>query len=142
MKVYKAVCIKSINGYYLKRCSPNSRFVSVCGGSPSLTYEIGQETVPVVGRCFGFNSLENAKKFIRESGYGSAVLEGEATDVRKTFKMAKPFYKDSDKDPFKSFWTARKMKRKLCVKIVAAPQGTVTFSSFVPEKLVFETGME
>ena len=133
MKVYKLVCIQSRSGGNLSAPQIGSKFVSVCGGEYSLDYSIEKKTVPVIGRLFGFDKIENAMKTLKSGGFGAAILEGEATDVKRTLRMAYFGF-------FKVFWKNRKMKKNSKCDSVLAPKGTVTFSSFVPERLVFSKG--
>jgi len=130
MTVYKVVCIRAGNGNYIKEVSPNSYFTSVIGGEMSLKYHIGENTVPVIGRLFGFDTVENAIHFIKYFQYGSAVLEGEAENVGRVKFLAEV------KDVL-DFWKTKKMKKKLH-NVYKAPLGTISFSSFVPTKVVYK----
>ena len=132
MKVYKVVCVKNKKGEFFPTSRPGADLVSVCGGYMSLTYRMKKMIYPKIGRLFGFKSFESAVDYVRCGGFGSVVLEGEATDAKRTMFMANCRFED--------FWDAKNRRQKPKLGQDKSPPGTVTFASFFPKRIVFEKG--
>jgi len=95
----------------------------------SCFYRLAETTYPKIGRIFVFNTLTNALNF---SGgiAGSIVLEGIATDIGKPkYVCCQSHYKYE----LMAFWGKRNRSN-----IKPCPHGTLTCSSFTPERIVID----
>jgi hypothetical protein len=131
MRVYKVVCIEKKDRGTVNFYVPGCKYTSVIGNKDFyLTYEIGETTFPKIGKLFGFDSLENAKEYMTRTCYGRAVFVGEAENVGKPKYLGNPNF-------IESFWLNKKSKKRL-TDFVDAPKGTLSFTSFTPERIVYE----
>jgi hypothetical protein len=121
MKVYKVVC---------RKYTPNGhKFSSVLGNSKyDMEYKLNVKSIPEIGRLFGFDTFENALRFLK-SGIGNMILEGEAENIGKVKWLARIHFVDN-------FWELKSKKKKL-TDVAFPPTGTISLDSFTPEKIVY-----
>jgi len=122
---YKVVYSENYDGTYC------SFMAAELPSEYSLLYRLGKTTVPKIGRIFVFDTLPNALEFRYASC--SSILEGLATDVGKPTYLCNAL---SSRSLLINFWKYRNKSNTWEIK--EAPKGTLSCSSFTPNKIVDE----
>jgi hypothetical protein len=93
----------------------------------SLSYAIGETTLPVFGKIFVFDKLSDARSF-RSMSKPTAILIGVAENPHKLNLI--PIMESDDE----KFWKLRENKKKVigAMKLMDTPIGTYIVDSFKP----------
>ena len=95
-----------------------------------LTYKIGEETRPNIGKIFAFQTKEHAMKHLLDSLCDYTILK-----CTYTGKIKKAPYISYDNGSFLKFWAAKNHTLKESY-IDTAPEGTIFVDSVTPIAVV------
>jgi hypothetical protein len=144
-KAYKVVLVKEEKLVSVSEVLKSGRIYPTVAVSRErnifVEYEIGRTTVPIVGKLFVFETLEDAENFVIKFSRNfalyseeTAILEGVAENPKKSKRLM--FAGRFTYEFIEEFWKLKKNKKKLAMTVADSPRGSMTCDSFTPQRIV------